>query len=222
MAGCGGDNSTSGGGGGPDTGVEANFGDSGNQSDSSQHNDSGNPTDSSAPDTFVANDSNAPETPPPTLNPPTFNPPSGAVPVGSTVTIVPPTPFPSGAVLLYTNNGTVPGPSNPQSLLYSNPIQINANVTLLAVAADVGYQTSSVATGAYTVIQPEAGTLTPPAFNPTSQTQPNDFTVALSTTRTPARSASRSTARPRRAMPARARVARSSTTRRRASRSTER
>ncbi len=113
---------------------------------------------------------------------PTFMPGAGAVAGGTSVTIVPPANFPASfpqgnGTVYYTVDGTIPSHASPA---YSGPIQVNAAETIHAIASDPGVCTdSSVALAAYTLIPVEAGTLSIPAFNPLSQTEPNDFLVQL-------------------------------------------
>lgn len=113
---------------------------------------------------------------------PTFNPAAGPVVIGSTVAIVPPAGFPAGfpagnASIFYTVDGTLPTHA---SAAYAGPIQVNGPEAIRAIAFNPGVCTdSTVALANYSVTQPEAGTLTPPAFNPTSTTQNNDFLVSL-------------------------------------------
>jgi len=121
--------------------------------------------------------------PPPTqCAAPTFDPPSGAITIGSTVKIVPPADFPptfpaGNAQIFYTVDGTIPTPASPA---YSGAIQVNAAETIHAIASYPGTCTAStVALATYTVTSPEGGVLTPPAFNPPSTTQNNDFLVEL-------------------------------------------
>jgi len=112
---------------------------------------------------------------------PTFAPPSGPIAVGSDVKIVPPADFPTtfpqgGASIFFTLDGTIPTTASPA---YSGPIQVNANETIHAIASYPGTCTPSTpAIGIYTITQPEGGAA-PPAFNPPSTTQNNDFLVEL-------------------------------------------
>jgi len=143
--------------------------------------------------------SNQPETAPPVeagpieaapplvvLGTPTFMPASGTVLTGPTnVTIVAPANLPASGFIYYTTNGTNP---NPNSLVYSGPIQVSQNETIRAYASAPGFMDSMVGVATYTVSVPpvdagEAGTTGPlaePAFSPTSSVQNNDFKVAAS------------------------------------------
>jgi hypothetical protein len=115
---------------------------------------------------------------------PTFNPPAGAITIGSTVAIVPPAGFPAGfpagnAQIFYTVDGTIPTHASPA---YSGPIQVNGPEAIHAIAYNPGVCTdSTVALANYTVMLPDGGTA-PPAFNPPSTTQNNDFLVSLTDT----------------------------------------
>jgi hypothetical protein len=119
----------------------------------------------------------------PTLVAPTFTPPTGTALDGpSNVTITPPAGFPADGFIYYTTNGTNP---NPNSLVYSGPIQVSQAETIRAFAAATGYQNSPIVFATYTVAAPPPSdsstpTLTEPVFNQTSQTQNNDFKVAVS------------------------------------------
>jgi hypothetical protein len=119
---------------------------------------------------------------------PTITPNGGAILVGSTISITPPTGFPTNfpagnAFVYYTTDGTVP---THLSSAYSGPIQINTNESIRAIAYYQGVCVDSgVALATFTVTQPEAGTLVSPAFNPTATTRNNDFLVSLSEASTP-------------------------------------
>lgn len=110
--------------------------------------------------------------------PPTFNPPAGDIAVGSTVAIVSPAGFPATGEIFYTLDGTIPTHT---STAYSGPIQINGTTTevIHAIAfAPTVCTDSTTAVATYTIEQPDGGT-PPPAFNPPSTTQNNDFLVSL-------------------------------------------
>jgi hypothetical protein len=98
---------------------------------------------------------------------------------GSNVALSFPSTVPPGASILYTNDGTVPDPSNPSSLVYAGPILINTSVTLLAVTIAAGYTRSNIAGGTYTPGNP-CGVTPVVIFNTLSQTQSNDFLLSLS------------------------------------------
>lgn len=79
---------------------------------------------------------------------PVFSPEGGIVEEGTTVTISCPT---EGATIYYTVDGTEPTVSSTQ---YSQPVTVNADMTIKAIAAKEGMVTSSVATAAYTIGTP--------------------------------------------------------------------
>jgi hypothetical protein len=143
------------------------------------------------PDVTVDNNPPPPDAGPdvvdagPQCGTPTFMPAAGAITVGSNVTIVPPTGFPANGVIYYTVDGTTPFhmPGGSSSPIYSGPIQVSQDETIHAVAYAAGGCTDSlIAAAAYTVVQPEAGSLTTPIFNPQSVTRDNDFLLGLSST----------------------------------------
>jgi hypothetical protein len=113
---------------------------------------------------------------------PTFTPAAGTIDVGSTVTIVPPADFPTmfpqgNATIFFTVDGTIPTHA---SQAYSGPIQVNTSETIRAIAYYPGTcSDSSIALASYTVTLSSDGGLAPPAFNPPSATQSNDFLVQL-------------------------------------------
>jgi hypothetical protein len=118
---------------------------------------------------------------PPACAAPTFMPGAGMVALGSTITILPPVGFPAtfpqgNGTIYYAVDGTIPTHASPA---YSGPIQINAAETIRAIASYPGVCTdSTVALANFTVTVVEVGGL-PPAFNPPSTTQANDFLVQL-------------------------------------------
>ena len=87
----------------------------------------------------------------PTAVAPEFNPTGGAVKVGSTVTMSTTT---DGGVIHYTTNGNAP---DANSATYTEPVQVNADMTIKAITIADGYNNSSVTTGTYKIVQ-HAGT----------------------------------------------------------------
>ena len=176
VIGCGGGDNGGGGaslvdsGGGQDSG--------GGGQDSGGGGQDAKPTDTGAPTDAGGGGGDADSSTLKQLAPPTFAPPSGAVDPGS-VTILPGAGTPDGGTsfILYTTDGTLPTRS---SSAYSGPIQITGNTTIHAFVVSPGFTDSAIATASYTVTLPEAGTLAPPKFNPTSQTAVNDFLVGVS------------------------------------------
>ena len=77
---------------------------------------------------------------------PTFTPESSEVVAGSTVTISTTT---ADATIYYTTNGDEP---TTESTLYSDPITINADMTIKAIAVKDGMSNSNVASASYTII----------------------------------------------------------------------
>jgi len=77
---------------------------------------------------------------------PTFTPESSEVVVGSTVSISTTT---ADATIYYTTNGDEP---TTESTLYSDPITINADMTIKAIAVKDGMSNSNVASASYTII----------------------------------------------------------------------
>ena len=93
----------------------------------------------------------------PTCAAPTFSPAAGGYTSAQNVTISCST---EGATIYYTTNGTDPTTS---SNVYSSAINVNANMTIKAMAAATGYENSAIATAAYTIINLDhAGTLDDP------------------------------------------------------------
>ena len=92
---------------------------------------------------------------------PVFNPAGGAVEAGTKVTITTAT---EGANIFYTTDGTEPTIASTQ---YTGEIEITAAVTIKAIAVKEGFNDSSVATAAYTILDPNA---TEAMFNWTDET----------------------------------------------------
>jgi hypothetical protein len=111
----------------------------------------------------------------PQLPAPTFNPPSGAG--QPSVAIDEPLPnFASiGGIILYTTDGTSPGPTNGR--MYTGPFPLGGcgGGTVEAVASAPGYRTSAVARADY----PGEGVLARVVFQPAGTTADNDFGVSL-------------------------------------------
>jgi hypothetical protein len=144
--------------------------------------DSAPPPDSGA-DTNPA-DTNPACTPPPA---PTFTPMGGttATPPGSvTVTIAEAWPPGETGTVYYTVDGTQPGPNNPSSKVYINPITFSGTSTTTIIAVgDVmapGTCLGTPANATYTITAPAPGTLADPMLSPMSQSSTNDFTVSAS------------------------------------------
>jgi hypothetical protein len=140
-----------------------------------------------AADTYVAPtpDVGVPEAAPmlATLPAPTFSPPAGAL-TGPTNVTISDMGLPASGFIYYTTNGTNP---NPNSLVYSGPIQVSTGETIRAYASAPGlFNDSPVAAAVYTVTAPppsDVGVppLTEPVFSPTSSKQNNDFKVSAGT-----------------------------------------
>ncbi len=141
------------------------------------------------PDTYVAlPDVGVPETAPAlaTLPAPTFSPAAGAL-NGPTNVSISDMGLPASGFIYYTTNGTNP---NPNSLVYSGPIQVSTGETIRAYASAPGlFNDSPIAAAVYTVTTPisdsgadvgTTGPLTEPIFTPTSSKQTGDFKVAAS------------------------------------------
>ena len=103
---------------------------------------------------------------------PTFSPAAGAVAEGTEVTISTST---EGATIYYTTDGNEPTAS---STKYTEPITINAAVTIKAIAVKDGTPDSDVATAAYTIAAPCAT----PTFSPAAGTYTEVQHVEISST----------------------------------------
>lgn len=78
-----------------------------------------------------------------------------------------------GATIYYTTNGSTPTTS---SAVYSGPIGVSSTETIEAIATANSYTTSSVASAAYTITNPQTAT---PAFSLASGTYLSSQTVSL-------------------------------------------
>jgi hypothetical protein len=103
---------------------------------------------------------------------PTFAPVEGTYEVAQSVTISTTT---VGAAIRYTTDG-VTTPKETVGTLYTGPIDVTANQTIMAIAYKTDYTSSFVATSRYTI-----GTAMP-TFTPAEGTYDTPQTVALSTT----------------------------------------
>jgi hypothetical protein len=115
--------------------------------------------------------------PPPPCPAPSFAPPDGTSFVGSGTVTMTDVELPAGGSINYTIDGTNP---NAKSPVYSSPIQVAQNETFRAMAMAPGCSMSSVVVASYTVSPLVPCEPPPPAFQPSSETQPNDFAVWLS------------------------------------------
>ena len=114
----------------------------------------------------------------PVVATPTFSPGAGAVNVGQTVTIGTTT---ANATIFYTVDGTQPQTSvTGTTAKYTAPISITAATTIKAVATASGFNTSMVASAAYTISSVTMAAT--PSFNPPAGAVASGTTVAISTT----------------------------------------
>src|SRR5579859_4763979 len=122
MTGCGGDTNSP----APpiDSGSDVTSNDGGGGPD--VQGDQGLSTDTGIPDSGMPEDA-GPDTQMAPCGVPTFVPSGGSVSAGATVTIVPPSGFPTtGGVIYYTTDGTHPThTSGASSSIYTGPIQVN-------------------------------------------------------------------------------------------------
>jgi len=81
---------------------------------------------------------------------PTFSPAAGSYATAQSVTITSST---SGASIRYTTDGSTP--SETAGTLYSGPVNISKSATLKAIAYEVGFADSAIASGAYTIGSPQ-------------------------------------------------------------------
>lgn len=98
---------------------------------------------------------------------PAFAPAGGTYTSAQTVSLSTTTP---GATIFYTTDGSTPSAS---SIQYLAPISVSASETIKAIASAANYQTSPVATAAYTINYP-----------PTIATQPASQTISSGSTAT--------------------------------------
>jgi hypothetical protein len=105
--------------------------------------------------------------PPPTAATPTFNPAPGTYNSSQNVTISDAT---AGAVIHCTTDGSTPTASSPVCTTEA----VGASLTLKAIASAPGYNSSGVATGAYSI--------TPTAAAPTFSSAPGDYSGAVTVT----------------------------------------
>jgi LysM repeat protein len=101
---------------------------------------------------------------------PTFSVAAGTYTTPQTVTISDAT---AGTTIYYTTNGTAPTTS---SAVYSSAITVSANETLEAIAVELGYTNSAVASAAYTI----APVLPTPTFSPDTGIFTTSQTVTIS------------------------------------------
>jgi LysM repeat protein len=106
----------------------------------------------------------------PVLPAPTISPAAGTYATSQTVTISDST---TGTTIYYTTNGTTPTTS---STVYSGPITVNATETIEAIAVEMGYSNSAVATATYTI----APVLPAPTFSPVAGTYTTSQSVTIS------------------------------------------
>lgn len=99
-----------------------------------------------------------------TVATPTFSINGGAVNKGTTVTIACDTP---GATIFYTTDGNVPTAASTQ---YEGAIEINEALTLMAIAVKEGMNDSDLATATFTIIDPNASSVTFDFTNPAGLT----------------------------------------------------
>jgi hypothetical protein len=122
---------------------------------------------------------------------PTFMPPAGAIMSGTNVSIAA-----GGTPIFFTTDGTMPTRNSPPYNAGTVGIQVTTGETFQAISSTMGATCtdSAVASATYTIetpVIPDAGTdggggtaPTTPTFTPggTATTQPNDFTVSLTST----------------------------------------
>ncbi|MCC6899248.1 MAG: chitobiase/beta-hexosaminidase C-terminal domain-containing protein [Polyangiaceae bacterium] len=109
---------------------------------------------------------------------PTFAPPAGTYTTAQSVVISTTT---AGATIYYTTDGTNP---NKNSVVYSAPIAVGADMTIRAMCEAPGFTDSTVGVAIYD-INIDPGSVVPPNPNPAAGTQENDYLLSLTTT-TPA------------------------------------
>jgi hypothetical protein len=106
---------------------------------------------------------------------PTFSPGTGTYSSATYVTISTLSP---GTSIRYTTDGSTP--SETTGTLYSGPVTVNSNVTLRAIAYELGWADSPVASAVYTYTGPGAPTLS--LLNPGGGAQGSSPTVTLTGT----------------------------------------
>lgn len=79
---------------------------------------------------------------------PTFNPPAGAYTTAQSVTISCAT---EGATIYYTLDGTLP---TPNSAVYTQPIEVNTSMTIMAIGVKSGLMDSYIASATYSIVNP--------------------------------------------------------------------
>jgi len=104
---------------------------------------------------------------------PFFVPPPGAILSNTTVSIGTATP---GAAIYYTTDGTTPTTSSP---LYTGPITLSGNLTVLALGVFSGFSNSTVAIASYSAAQ-----VAWPTFTPLSGPITNGTQISMSCTTT--------------------------------------
>jgi polygalacturonase len=114
------------------------------------------------------------------VSPAVFTPSSGTYLSGQTVTLASST---SGATIRYTltdNNATAPiAPTSSTGTLYSGPITLTADTTLMAIASASGLTDSAVNTSIYTIASSDGGQVAAPAFSPAGGTYTSAQTVSI-------------------------------------------
>jgi hypothetical protein len=106
----------------------------------------------------------------PVVSVPTFSLTAGTYTTPQTITISDAT---SGATIYYTINGTTP---TIMSSVYAGPITVNASETIEAIAVEVGYTNSGVASAAYSI----SPVVSVPTFSLTAGTYTTPQTITIS------------------------------------------
>lgn len=101
---------------------------------------------------------------------PTFNPPAGTYPTAQNVAISCTT---AGATIKYTTDGSVPSATN--GTAYSQPLSVQNNLTIKAIAIKTGMPDSSVATADYTISSAVAN----PVFTPAGGTFTGSQSISI-------------------------------------------
>ena len=97
----------------------------------------------------------------PTVAASTFSPAAGTFSTPQTVTLNTSTP---GASIRYTQTGLAPTATT--GTLYTGPISVPASTQIMAIAYETGYNSSTVATGQYTITCATCATAATPSFSP--------------------------------------------------------